>query len=336
MIALYKIALSLPPVFVFLAVLVFLDSYKLIPLRSIVGAIIIGSVVAVVAMFFNSWLLTHIFKDVSTFSRYLAPLIEEFLKALFLIYLIGSKRVGFMVDAAIYGFAIGAGFAFIENVYYLHVVESSNLLLWVVRGFGTAAMHCGTMAIFGVVSKSMADRHNTVNPFVYLPGFVIAVIIHSLFNHFILPPVIATVVLLIFFPVILVITFDQSEKATRHWLGIGMDTDVEMLEAITSGKVTGTRVGQYLESLKTHFPGEVVADMLCFLRLHLELALRAKGVLMMREIGFKVEETDIEIEEKFRELKYLEKSIGKTGKLAILPFIHTSSRDIWQIYMLKK
>jgi len=334
-IALYKIALSLPPVFVFLAVLVFLDSYKLVSLRSIIRAIIIGSIVAVVAMFFNSWLLSHIFKDVTTFSRYLAPFIEECLKALFLIYLIGSKRVGFMVDAAIYGFAVGAGFAFVENVYYLHAVESSNLLLWVVRGFGTAAMHCGTMAIFGIISKSMADRHNSVNAFVYLPGFAIAVIIHSLFNHFLLPPVMATVVLLIFFPVVLVITFEQSEKAARHWLGIGMDTDVEMLEVITTGKVSGTRVGQYLESLKTRFPGEVVADMLCLLRLHLELALRAKGMLMMREIGFKID-TDIEIEEKFRELKYLEKSIGKTGKLAILPFIHTSSRDIWQIYMLKK
>jgi len=30
----------------------------------------------------------------------------------------------------------------------------------------------------------------------------------------------------------------------------------------------------------------VVADLLCYLRLHTELALRAKGILMMRESGF--------------------------------------------------
>ena len=34
-------------------------------------------------------------------------------------------------------------------------------------------------------------------------------------------------------------------------------------------------------------------------------------------------------------IKYLEKSIGKTGRFAVLPLIHTSSRELWQIYMVK-
>jgi hypothetical protein len=75
--------------------------------------------------------------------------------------------------------------------------------------------------------------------------------------------------------------------------------------------------------------------MLCLLRIHLELAIRAKGILLMRQTGFKPA-TDPEIKEKFIELSYLEKSIGKTGQLAILPFLHTSRRDLWQLYMLGK
>lgn len=43
-----------------------------------------------------------------------------------------------------------------------------------------------------------------------------------------------------------------------------------------------------------------------------------------------------ELAEKLEELKYLEKSIGPTGKLAISPIFHTSTRDLWQIFMLKK
>ncbi|MFQ5452991.1 MAG: hypothetical protein ACE5D6_02245, partial [Candidatus Zixiibacteriota bacterium] len=98
-----------------------------------------------------------------------------------------------------------------------------------------------------------------------------------------------------------------------------------------------TRIGIYLESLKNRFPGGVVADMLCLLRINLELALRAKGILLMRETGFRVNSiADPEITDKFNELKYLEKSIGKTGKLAILPFLQTSSHDLWQIHMLRK
>ena len=53
------------------------------------------------------------------FARYLAPLVEEALKALWIAVLLRRGRVGFLVDAAILGFAVGAGFALVENVEYL-------------------------------------------------------------------------------------------------------------------------------------------------------------------------------------------------------------------------
>jgi len=61
-----------------------------------------------------------------------------------------------------------------------------------------------------------------------------------------------------------------------------------------------------------------VVDLLCYLRIHVELAVRAKGELMMRESGFENvagEDTCANLEE----MKYLEKSIGASGKLAIKP-----------------
>ena len=115
---------------------------------------------------------------------------------------------------------------------------------------------------------------------------------------------------------------------------VGLDSDVSLLGSITSGTISKTKVGAYLQTLKRRFPGPVVADMLNMLRIHLELAIRAKGILMMRECGFKTP-TDPEITARFEELKYLEKSIGKTGMLAVAPILHNSSRDLWQIYMLK-
>ena len=55
--------------------------------------------------------------------------------------------------------------------------------------------------------------------------------------------------------------------------------------------------------------------MLCYLQLYTELALRAKGILMMRENGFDVP-VDEETEAKFAEMRFLEQSIGKAGLLA--------------------
>ena len=51
-------------------------------------------------------------------------------------------------------------------------------------------------------------------------------------------------------------------------------------------------------------------DMLCYLRVYTELALRAKGVLMMRENGLDTPVGE-RTREKFEEMRYLEKSIGK-------------------------
>ena len=79
----------------------------------------------------------------------------------------------------------------------------------------------------------------------------------------------------------------------------------------------------------------MVADLLCYLRLYTELALRAKGILMMRESGFDVP-VDEATREKFAEMRYLEKSIGRTGLLAIQPMLHMSHKDLWQLYMLGK
>ena len=127
--------------------------------------------------------------------------------------------------------------------------------------------------------------------------------------------------------------FTRSEAALRQWLGKGFDADAEMLELINSEGFSDSPIGRYLHELKEKFEGPVVADLLCYLQLYTELALRAKGVLMMRETGFTVV-IDEPTREKFTELRYLEKSIGKTGRLAIQPMLHMSHKDLWQLYMI--
>ena len=55
---------------------------------------------------------------------------------------------------------------------------------------------------------------------------------------------------------------------------------------------------------------------------------------MMRENGFEVP-IDDETRAKFAEMRYLEKSIGQTGLLALQPLLHMSHKDLWQLYMLE-
>jgi hypothetical protein len=271
--------------------------------------------------------------DFTTYTRYVAPFVEEALKALIIWALMRNSRIGFLVDAAIFGFAVGAGFAIFENLYYLTILPDMKMGTWIVRGFGTAIMHGGATAIFAVITHTMLEQYPTRGWLALLPGLLIAAITHSVFNHFFLAPILNTALVLGILPLLFTVVFDRSDKALSDWLGAGFDADTELLELINSGELSSSKVGQYLQSLREKFEGPIVADLLCYLRLHTELSIRAKGLLMMRESGF-MNKAGEETRAKLEEMKYLEKSIGTTGKLAIKPFLRMSQKDLWQFYML--
>jgi hypothetical protein len=239
-----------------------------------------------------------------------------------------TRRIGFLVDAAIHGFAIGAGFALVENIAYVVSLPTATALLWLVRGFGTAMMHGGVTAIAGIIGMTLAGRGKKASAL--LPGVPTAMVVHSGFNHFFIPAVQSTLLIMVLLPVMMALVFKRSEAATRRWLGVGFDTDRELLAMVKSGKLAETPIGRFLISLRTRFRGEVLADMLCVLRLHLELAIAAKGMMMMRAEGFDLP-PDPEWKLKFDEIGYLDSSIGRTGRLAIEPFLHTSSQKLRQI-----
>ena len=325
--------LGLLPVLCFLAALVVLDSYKLVSVKTVVAMIIAGILAAVASYPINSAALSSLAVEFSWYTRYVSPVLEEALKALIVVVLLQRNRIGFLVDAAILGFAVGAGFAIFENLFYLQILPDTRLGTWIVRGFGTAIMHGGATAIFAVTSHALIGQKGALRGAAMLPGFAVAVITHSIFNHFFLSPIQTTLGFLVFLPMLAAAIFMQSEKSVEEWLDVGFDADTELLELINSGQFSSSKVGVYLLALKERFRGEVVADLLCYLRLHVELSIRAKGMLMMRESGFE-DEIGEETRAKLVEMKYLDKSIGKTGKLAIKPFMQMSNKDLSQIYRL--
>jgi protease PrsW len=330
-----RIILSLLPVISFLGALIYLDSYKLVNIRAIALTIAVGSIAAIAALFVNSWAMDSLLINRTIYTRYGAPVAEEILKVMFIIYLIRRKKVGFMVDAGIRGFAIGAGFALFENIYYLNSLETTNLFVWVIRGFGTAIMHGGTTCIFAIVSKNLMDVKNSEKNYWFVPGIAAAVFIHSFFNHLFFAPLINTAVVIVTLPSLMMTVYHRSEQATQKWLGVGFDADVSILNMIISGNIAQSRIGVYLTSLRNRFAPEIVVDIFCYLKVYLELSIQAKGILLIRETGFDVP-LDPDIQKKFNELDYLEKSIGRTGKIALAPFLRTSSRDLWQLQMLQK
>jgi protease PrsW len=326
-----RFAVALLPVLLFLGLLMLIDSFKLVRPRAVLQSILAGGLAALVAGELNGALLDALPLSTSAYARYVAPPLEELLKATWLLALLRQERLGFLVDAAIHGFAVGAGFALVENVGYLNDLPGSGLSLWLARGLGTALLHGAATALFAMIAKDFAERRP--GPFAWLPGLAAAAALHSLYNHFALPPLLAALLLLATLPIVLIVVFEHSDRATRSWLGAELESDMELLDLIRSGRVSGTRMGAYLESLKARFPALVVADMLCLLQIRAELSLGAKGLLIAREAGLELPVGD-DVRASLRELRYLERSVGATGLLAMKPIQRNSSRALWQIYVL--
>jgi len=330
-----RIGLGFLPVLTFAAILFVFDNFQLVKFRIVGNALLAGAAAGAFCLLVNPWLLTRTGMSVPVYARYLAPVLEETAKVIYLFLLLRRNRLGFLVDSAIVGFAIGAGFALFENIYFLYSLQDHNLLFWLIRGFGTAVMHGGTVALVGIMAKSRTERRQREKAVDVLPGLAVAILIHSLFNHFSLRwQFLASIIFLVGLPLTIFLVYHRSERSLRQWLEAGFGSDAELLEMIRTGTMLQSNIGRYLQSLKERLSGPVLADMLCTLQLHVELSIKAKAVLLLQEQGFSVP-ADPGVQEKLRELKFLQRSIGRLGRRLLAPLLHTSARELWQLHMLK-
>jgi protease PrsW len=322
--------LSLLPVVLFLFGLNLVDTYKLMSLRSIVRTVGVGLAVAAFCYGLNTAAFTWTPIPPDQWARFGAPALEEIAKALYLVWLIRTNRVAFLVDSAVSGFAIGAGFAILENLTYLPELTTAGLAAAAVRGLGTAMMHGGTTAVFGIVSTNRAEIRGAERLTVFLPGLLIAIVIHTLYNQPLLPREVSAGLVLVALPAVLSLIIWQSEKALKVWLGTKLDKDIDLLNMIATGTFSESNAGSYLKSLEHTFAPVILGDMLCYLQMSLELSARAKGDMLRREMGFPLS-PDPELPGQLKELAYLEGNMGRAGMLALSPLLGTSHRDIWEL-----
>ena len=332
---LLALLLGLVPVILFLASLRAMDSHQLTPVRRVAIVIFAGMGAALISLFCNSLLRDFGLTSSATFTGFVAPAVEELVKGAVVVALFRAHRVGFLVDAAILGFAVGAGFALTENLYLLLAGPPMSEGVWLIRGLGTAVMHGGVSAIFALMAQRFTERSLRLNLVFFLPGLVVATVLHWAFNQFYLSPLLHTIVVLTVLPVLLVFVFRKSAGDLHAWLQLDFDSDADLIRQIDSGELRDTNAGRFLADIRARFPGHVVGDMLCYLRVYTELALRAKGLLMMRQHGLAAE-PDPEVRDMFNELRYLRRSIGRIGVLALRPFLHFDRKDRWQLTVLEE
>jgi RsiW-degrading membrane proteinase PrsW (M82 family)/CRP-like cAMP-binding protein len=112
--------------------------------------------------------------------RLTAPIIEEILKALILIYLIRQPSFRYFVDGAVYGFGVGIGFAVVENFSYIGASSNAALALAASRVLSTSLMHAMASAIVGISLGRLRRSNARLLPVI---GILLAISVHVVYNN---------------------------------------------------------------------------------------------------------------------------------------------------------
>jgi len=176
------------------------DIYEREPLRMVTGMFMWGIISAFLTFFISGTIMYLFGKSaegvpilfVSVFgSLLISPVIEEIIKAIGLSVMAQHHEFDDMMDGLIYGFAIGLGFAMMENWFYFITRVNPltvGLEAWISAilyrsFFNTIAHGCFTAfvgALVGMVkSKGKFKEYFMISIF---PGVFVAIILHIIFN----------------------------------------------------------------------------------------------------------------------------------------------------------
>jgi hypothetical protein len=301
--------------------------------RFVLALLVAGGGAALLSYFAGLALMREAGLEYDALVRLVGPILEEFLKAAIVLLLIRTYRIGFVFDAAIAGFAVGTGFSIVENYFYLQVLGTDHPAIWVVRGFGTAIMHGGATAIFGMLAHLLTPQEGRARVLYVLPGFAAALALHAGFNQFLAYPVASTIVMLIGLAASLAFILKKDRTAIERWLDVDFEHQRRLLEEVRSGEFGRHDLGRILDSLHGRFHARDIAEIVRYVELHTELVLLAEDILKAREKGEAVVLPD-PAKEKLRHFHEIEQEVGRAVRLALKRHLHFSRHEFFELYML--
>ncbi len=120
-------------------------------------------------------------------ASFIAPLVEEPSKAIFLLIIYFSRHFDNTTDGFVYGAAAGLGFGMTENfMYFSSVAETGDLFAWggtvVIRTLYSAMMHACASSVVGAALGFVKFRSIGYKLVIPVLGLGVAMAIHALWN----------------------------------------------------------------------------------------------------------------------------------------------------------
>ena len=334
--------LALIPVLVLLAAFEWLDAFKLVNMKEILVLLLLGGIAAALSWPVSGRLLDTLPIGFSNYSRFVAPWIEEAIKGAMIVALFRMNRIGYKIDAVIAGFAVGAGFSVVENILYLVRFPDYGAGVWLVRGFGTAIMHGATLAILAAIAHELAERENReaasefdFHWWWFLPGYLVAVALHTAFNQFPDRPLIAMLAAIIVAPLVLIAIFYFGTQEAERWLAADAAEHRAALEALRAGRWPDGPAGQKISALAGRVDAEAAKRIRRYWELQAWLVAEAEEA-MMEEVTGDADFSQAEVRAAIAEIEGLKRALGRSTYAALQALLPFSRNDQWEVAELKQ
>jgi RsiW-degrading membrane proteinase PrsW (M82 family) len=335
-------SVALIPVLVLLGVFIWLDAFKLMSLKEVLILLLLGGMGAIAAYPVSGRLLDALPIGFSLYSRFVAPWIEEAIKAIIMIVLFRMNRIGYKLDAVISGFAIGAGFSVVENIIYLTIFPNYATGTWLVRGFGTAIMHGTTLAILAAIAHEFAERETreaaadyNFNLIWFIPGYGIGVALHMAFNQFPDRPLIAMLGAILVAPIALIGILSFGTTEAERWLKAEYADHKAQVEALRSGRWPEGSAGKKIGALAGRLDPESATRIRRYWELQAWLVAEAEETMLEEAEGDAVFDPT-QIRAAIAELDGLRRALGRSTYAALRALLPFSRNDYWEVNELKQ
>lgn len=309
------------------------DFYQTGQFHIILQCLFWGGVAFAPATFAN-WTLTHLWPiNQDAIVHFAAPIYEEIFKGLILFYLVRRAKYTYSVDGAIYGFAVGTGFAVVENYVYIYTNASAATQIAFQRIFLANLIHAFSSAAIGITLGISRLRTPKTRWQFSTFGLLLAIGQHVLFNTLIGREGIYPVIF--FLPVLPGILFifyvmQHGKKQAQSWIKekLGMDNRVTRGEVALVDHLAAPDDPLY--PVVERFGVETASQVEKLLYLQAHIGIKSKSLDGLRGNDTIYKAVEAEINEMCTKMKKVQSEIGAYPMLFVRGLFTDEMASVWE------
>jgi hypothetical protein len=265
--------------------------------------------------------------------RFIAPIVEEILKGLILLYLVRRKNFTYFIDGAIYGFAAGIAFAIVENFQYILGDSYSAMSMAINRVISTNLMHAAATAILGILLGVARFEKPIKQIGISLVGLLVAVLLHMGFNNLVTR--VSSGLLLVYAVFIgggaaafIAFMIKRGLAVEKKWIGqtLGIPDRIEKGEVIAVQNID--KVDEILTRLDEKLGPETGDKIKKLLLVQAKLGIQRKSVERMEDEKMRLA-IQAQVESLGKEMEILRREIGSYAMVYVRA-THLEELFSWQ------